>query len=80
VEASYWREATDKIHALPDSGLVIADVAVSTWVDEGHPDGSYSYAVLQANEAAPYAWAHGLPPGAWYVPGVNPGFSAVRIG
>ena len=80
VEASYWREAMDAIHALPDGGLVIADETVSTWVLDGHFDGSYSYAVLQAGEADPYGWARSLPPGVWFVPGVNPGFSAVRIG
>jgi hypothetical protein len=80
VEADYWREAMDAIHALPDGGLVIADETISEWVDEGHFDGLYSYAVLQFDEGNPYAWARSLPPDAWYVPGVNPGFSAVRIG
>ncbi len=80
VEASYWQEAMDTIHALPDGGLVIADDTGSNWAEAGHFDGSYSYAVLRADEAAPYEWAQGLPPGAWFVPGVNPGFSAVRIG
>ncbi len=80
VEAEYWREAMDTIHALPDGGLVIADDFGSAFAEAGHFDGSYSYAVLGADEADPYGWARGLPPGAWYVPGVNPGFSAVRIG
>jgi hypothetical protein len=80
VEASYWREAIDAIHALPEGGLVIADETVSGWVDGGHFDGSYSYAVLHFDRQASYAWARSLPPGAWYVPGVNPGFSARRIG
>ena len=80
VDALYWQEALDAIHALPDGGLVMTDETVGTWVDDGHFDGSYSYAVLQAGEADAYSWARGLPPGAWYVPGVNPGFSAVRIG
>jgi len=78
VEATYWREAMDAIHALPDGGLVISDETVSEWVDGGHFDGLYSYAVLQLGDA--YSWARSLPPDAWYVPGVNPGFSAVRIG
>ena len=79
VEASYWREAADAIHALPDGGLVIADVPESEWVDGGHFDGLYNYAVLQLT-ADSYSWARTLPPDAWYVPGVLPGFSAVRIG
>jgi glycoprotein endo-alpha-1,2-mannosidase len=77
VEPGYWREALDTIHALPDGGLVLSDQTVSDWVDGGHFDGLYSYAALQLDGS--YTWARGLPPGAWYVPGVNPGFSAVRI-
>ena len=80
VEASYWREALDTIHAQEDGGLVIADEIVSDWVDGGHFDGLYSYAVLQFDEGDAYSWARALPPDAWFVPGVNPGFSAVRIG
>jgi len=80
VEARYWQEAMDAIHALPDGGLVMTDETVFTWADDGHFDGSYSYAVLQADEAEAYTWARGLPLGYWFVPGVNPGFSAVRIG
>ncbi len=80
VEPSYWREAMDAIHALPDGGLVIADETVSEWVDGGHFDGLYSYAVLEPAGKDAYSWARALPPEAWYVPGVNPGFSAVRIG
>ena len=79
IEAPYWREAMDAIHALPDGGLVIADETVSAWVDDGHFDGLYSYAVLEPNGPDSYSWAGSLPD-AWYVPGVNPGFSAVRIG
>jgi len=79
IEAAYWREAIDAIHALPDGGLVIADETVSAWVDGGHFDGLYSYAVLEPDGPDAYSWARTLPPDAWYVPGVNPGFSAVRI-
>jgi hypothetical protein len=35
--------------------------------------------VLYQDPAEGYAWGTSLPPGAWYVPGINPGFSAVRI-
>jgi len=79
VEASYWREAIDAIHALPEGGLVIADETGSEWVDGGHFDGLYSYAVLEPDGGDAYSW-HAPSPDAWYVPGVNPGFSAVRIG
>jgi len=79
VEADYWREAMDDIHALPDGGLVLADETVASWVDEGHFDGLYSYGVLDSDPSVGYSWARALPPDAWYVPGVNPGFSAVRI-
>ncbi|MCJ7622145.1 MAG: hypothetical protein MUO76_01485, partial [Anaerolineaceae bacterium] len=80
VEPSYWREALDAIHATPDGGIVLADENLSEWVDGGHFDGLYSYAVLEGGMDTGYSWAHDLPPGAWYVPGVNPGFSSLRIG
>lgn len=80
VEADYWRDAIDDIHALPEGGLVLADETVTSWVDGGHFDGLYNYAVLESNAGNGYSWARGLPPGALYVPGVNPGFSARRIG
>jgi hypothetical protein len=80
VEASYWQEALDAIHASPEGGIVLADNTGSVWVQDGHFDGAYSYAVLRDTEHAPYDWALTLPQGAWYVPGINPGFSAVRIG
>ena len=35
--------------------------------------------VLDADQTG-YRWAMGLPAGAWYLPGINPGFSARRIG
>jgi len=80
VEASYWREAIDAIHALPDGGLVIANTTASDWVDGAHFDGLYNYATLHLNESGGFSWARGLPPDAWYVPSVIPGFSALRIG
>jgi glycoprotein endo-alpha-1,2-mannosidase len=79
VEPNYWRNALDAIHALPDGGLVLADQTVSEWVDGGHFDGLYNYGVLNVNVDTGYSWARDLPPEAWYVPGVNPGFSARRI-
>jgi glycoprotein endo-alpha-1,2-mannosidase len=79
VEPDYWREALDAIHALPDGGLVLSDVNVAEWVDGGHFDGLYNYGVLDKDVKQGYLWAQSIPPGAWYVPGINPGFSAQRI-
>ena len=79
VEPSYWRDALDAIHASPDGGLVLADETISTWVDGGHFDGLYNYGVLEGGMQTGYSWARGLPPEAWFVPGINPGFSATRI-
>ena len=79
VDASYWREAMDAVHALPDGGLVIANTTIGQWVDEGHFDGLYNYATLHLDEADGFGWAVGLPPRAWYVPSVLPGFSARRV-
>jgi hypothetical protein len=79
VKPDYWREALDTIHALPDGGIVLSDNTGSEWVDQGHFDGLYNYGVLIGHEETGYAWARGLPPYAWYVPGVNPGFSSKRI-
>lgn len=79
VEAEYWRPAIDQIHELPDGGIVLADENEARWVDEGHFDGSYNYGVLDIDERG-YNWGRDLPPGAWYVPGINPGFSGQRIG
>jgi len=80
VEASYWREAVDAIHALPDGALVIANTTETSWVDGGHFDGLYNYASLSTTGEGEFNWAQGLPPEAWYVPSVLPGFSARRIG
>ncbi|MBN1263881.1 MAG: hypothetical protein JXA25_00200 [Anaerolineales bacterium] len=79
VEPDYWQEALDEIHALPDGGIVLADQTTPDWVLEGHFDGSYNYGVLNQDPAEGYAWGASLPPGAWFVPGINPGFSAERI-
>jgi hypothetical protein len=79
VEPSYWQEAIDEIHSLPMGGIVLSDNTGSEWVDGGHFDGLYNYGVLIGNEETGYTWARGLPPDAWYVPGVNPGFASRRI-
>jgi hypothetical protein len=79
VEADYWREAMDEVHALPDGSLVIACTIQSDWVDGGHFDGLYNYTALHLDEEGGFSWARGLPLDAWYVPSVLPGFSARRI-
>jgi glycoprotein endo-alpha-1,2-mannosidase len=79
VQPDYWLTAIDAIHNLPDGGLVIANATGGEWIDAGHFDGLYNYASLNLDPDS-FAWAHGLPPGAWYVPSVIPGFSARRIG
>lgn len=80
VDASYWRDALDAIHTLPDGALVIVSTVQSEWVDGGHFDGLYNYVTLHLREQGGFAWARSLPPDAWYVPSVIPGFSARRIG
>jgi hypothetical protein len=40
----------------------------------------YNYITLDLEQAGGFSWARGIPPGAWYVPSVIPGNSAVRIG
>jgi glycoprotein endo-alpha-1,2-mannosidase len=79
VDAAYWRQAVDTIHDLPDGGLLIANTTDGSWVDGGHFDGLYNYATLHLDRGG-FSWACGIPPDAWYVPSVLPGFSARRIG
>jgi len=74
VEPDYWREVMDQIHALPDGGLMIGDETSGEWVTTGHFDGVYNYGFLDADMAQNYAYAKALPRGAWYIPGINPGF------
>lgn len=80
VPAEYWQAAVDEIHNLASGGIVIANTVSTDWIDGGHFDGLYDYATLQLEEAGGFSWARGLPPDAWYVPSVLPGFSARRIG
>ena len=79
IEPSYWQEAMDTIHNLPDGALVIANATEGYWIDGGHFDGLYNYASLHLEESGGFSWARGIPPDAWYVPSVIPGFSARRI-
>jgi hypothetical protein len=80
VEPDYWREAMDAIHGLPESGVVIANTLLGSWIEASHFDGLYNYATQRLEETRGFAWAAAIPPGAWYVPSVLPGFSANRIG
>jgi len=80
IEPGYWLEAMDNIHALPDSAIVIANTLNGAWVDLNHFDGLYNYATQDLEETRGFGWGAGIPDGAWYVPSVLPGFSAVRIG
>jgi hypothetical protein len=80
VEASYWSPAMDRVHGLPEGGLVIANTTRGDWIDGGHFDGLYNYATLNLEEGGGFSWSRTLPPEAWYVPCVIPGFSARRIG
>jgi hypothetical protein len=80
VEASYWREAVDAIHALPESPLVIANTLRGDWIDGGHFDGLYNYITLHLDQEGGFGWSRSLPPDSLYVPSVMPGNSARRVG
>lgn len=79
VEPEYWQEALDTLHDENPGAIVLTDQNDPYWVVNGHFDGSYNYGVLDIDQVG-YTWALGLPADAWYVPGINPGFSARRIG
>jgi len=77
---SYWQPALDKIHALPEGGLVIANTLDAGWIEDSHFDGLYNYASLHLEQTDGFSWARSLPPDTLYVPSVLPGFSAKRVG
>lgn len=79
VDVDYWRAALDILHEGDPGAIVITDENDPVWVTESHFDGAYNYGVLDVDRVG-YRWALGLPAGAWYIPGINPGFSARRIG
>lgn len=79
VTPEYWRGAVDTVHARDRGAIILTDQVDASWMGGGHFDGAYSYAVLDSHEFA-YEWAADLPSCAWYVPGINPGFSAREIG
>ena len=79
VPFDYWRKALDTVHGDETGAIVLTDEYFSRYMVQSHFDGSYNYGVLDIDEVG-YTYAHHLPSGAWYVPGINPGFSAWRIG
>ena len=79
VSPDYWQKAIDDIHQKLPGSIILTDQNDPRWITEGHFDGSYNYGVLDADQVG-YNWAFDLPSCAWYVPGINPGFSAWRIG
>ena len=80
VEADYWQQALDSIHALPNGALIIANTTQGGWIQGGHFDGLYNYATLHLEESDGFNWARSLPADSLYVPSVIPGFSAKRVG
>ena len=79
VEATYWQQAMDTIHNMPDGALIIANTTDGYWIDGGHFDGLYNYVTLNLEDSNGFAWARDLPPESLYIPSVIPGFSARRI-
>jgi glycoprotein endo-alpha-1,2-mannosidase len=79
VDPDYWQASIDKIHDRHPGAIILTDQNDPAWVTESHFDGSYNYGVLDTDQVG-YLWALDLPSCAWYVPGINPGFAARRIG
>lgn len=79
VSPDYWRETLDALHGGDPGAIVLTDQNDPVWITESHFDGSYNYGVLESDEVG-YSWALDLPADVWFVPGINPGFSAKRIG
>ncbi len=79
VPLRYWRGTMDTLHSQNPGAIVLTDQNDPAWIIKSHFDGSYNYGVLDSDKVG-YKWALNLPTGAWYVPGISPGFSARRIG
>jgi len=75
----YWQDTMDKVHNDETGAIVLTDEYYSSYRKESHFDGSYNYGVLDIDPIG-YTYALNMPLDAWYVPGINPGFSAWRIG
>ena len=82
-DGTYWREALDRIHALPEGAIVLASVTDPEYTNRGHFDGGFSY--LNRGTMDPkqsdsfFFWVQDMPRDAWYVPSVTPGYSCRRI-
>jgi len=79
VPLTYWQKTMDALHNENPGVIVLTDQNDPVWITRSHFDGSYNYGVLDTDKVG-YKWALNLPKNAWYVPGINPGFSAVRVG
>jgi glycoprotein endo-alpha-1,2-mannosidase len=79
VPLTYWQKMMDALHKQNPGAIVLTDQNDPIWITRSHFDGSYNYGVLDSDKVG-YKWARNLPKGAWYVPGINPGFSARRVG
>jgi len=79
VPLTYWQKMMDTLHKQNPGAIVLTDQNDPTWITRSHFDGSYNYGVLDSDKVG-YTWARKLPKGAWFVPGISPGFSARRIG
>jgi hypothetical protein len=79
VQVDYWQKAVDSIHALPQGGLIIADMKEGRWITGSHFDGLYNYATLLLEQEGGFAWAASVPPDSLYIPSIIPGFSASRV-
>ena len=79
VPLTYWQKMMDNLHKQNPGTIVLADQNDPLWITRNHFDGSYNYGVLDSDKVG-YKWARSLPKGIWYVPGINPGSSAIRVG
>jgi branched-chain amino acid transport system substrate-binding protein len=77
--SAYWAEPLDVIHE-GHLGLVVAGTSDVGWIQTGHFDGLYNYFTREADGQQAFAWAGELPPGAWYVPSVSPGYQSREAG
>lgn len=80
VSYSYWLDSLEQIHMSRQSSIVLAYPSNPDWVNVGHFDGLFNYATLDKSISGfNFDWAWSLPAGAWYVPGVLPGYVDTRI-
>lgn len=80
VSPSAWAPAVDAVHASAPGGIVIGTGSYGLAdLRSAHLDGAYLYAVLPTPGNNPYQvarrWEVTMPPTAWYVPSVTPGFA-----